>query len=329
MKLTSDGNDSANERFADGDSSSPNSSHCNSNGVVVNGRCWNLYNDDNSEKMCDSFESMECDQSSPGRGGNMLGCDETVVTPREEIDSNSYQVSTSESNSFAEVPSKTHIRNLFESDDFVKRRNGKIKGLVKLRDDTKNNPSAHSDSSNRVESPKSLLENTRNKTPSAKFQSVRHELFAKLKTRPNYVDQEKTQLSISGSPQKIGQPLSPCSKLEATWSERKLVPKKLKAPGLFLQQQKAPSPNLPKPPPRAKASNKTFSQLMAKWSTDDKNLVSSSSVSKPLADKDDMQGTVKMKKITPIKSNSHELGEKVVESNNEDAPLSFLNDMLS
>ena len=178
--------------------------------------------------------------------------------------------------------------------------------------------------------------NAKHDSSAIAFQSVQQELFTKLKERSNLSLDMEDMLSPQDQ-------LSPCSKMENIWLQRESSrPGKVKTPSLFTKTKHDSSTNLTtmQPSPRLRPSKNNFSQLMAKWTKDGKNVET---------DKDEITETklfsekipkkilspfleierAKSKKISPLDKGSvstHRM--KGLSEDNTEPHLSFLNDML-
>uniref|UniRef100_A0A7S3VA97 Uncharacterized protein n=1 Tax=Chaetoceros debilis TaxID=122233 RepID=A0A7S3VA97_9STRA len=111
--------------------------------------------------------------------------------------------------------------------------------------------------------------------------AMNQELREKLKQRPNFVIQQEATKSSPPKPctsrREVGTTaltpnLSPCSKFQQSWSQRKS--RKLKMPTVFTTDETSKNEHIlplpPPPPTRIKATNKNFSKLVAQWSKEDK-----------------------------------------------------------
>ena len=184
------------------------------------------------------------------------------------------------------------------------------------------------------------LKTSRASNPALTRMSMQQELLAKLKTRPNFVDQTTPSAKPNLPNSSVGE-LSPCSRLQHIWSQRKIAPNKIRTPDVFVAKDvNAKSLH---PPPRVKSPNNNFSQLMAKWSNDGESSPSVTPLKKtspekvggknvsPFLQSNSERSSTKPKKIQPLsgeftggsRSNIEEEYATIGET-----PLSFLDEML-
>ena len=178
------------------------------------------------------------------------------------------------------------------------------------------------------------------KDPVLALQSVRKELFAKLKTRSNFVDQQTISSRVA-SPHPLGI-LSPSSG-QKSWPTRSTKPNKLRTPDAFIvkNDNANTSPNLT---PRQRSVTNNISQLVAKWSNDGEASHSEApeavqfsgkkvrkKIISPFHHKDKQKSSSKPKKIEPLSgvdmgsSGSNAKGHNAAVS---DTALRFLDEML-